>query len=285
MTPTRSPAGIYRVQVLDRAVAILQVLADAQNDLALVEIAERLDLHKSTTHRLLMVLEQHRLVRKNGNNGRFALGLRLFDLGSQAVARLRLREQARPFLERLVHDTGETAHIGVLDDGEIVSIANVEGPRTVRTPSTVGRRTAVHCSAVGKAVIAFLPQPALEETLARRPLRPFTSKTLVTRTALLADLRQVRVRGYAIDNEEIEKGLRCVGAPVRDYSDEVIAALSIAGPAFRITMDRIPVLARSVRQLAQDLSAQLGYRGSGREASVYVIEHPDRRARFRAERA
>lgn len=268
MKRRRSPAGIYRVQVLDRAMAIVQVLADAKLELTPVEIGEQLSLHKSTIHRLLMVLEQHRLVRRNHETGKWALGLRLFELGSRAVERLLLRDQARPFLERLVLATGETAHVGVLDDGAMMSIANVEGPRTVRTPATVGRRTAVHCSAIGKAVLAFLPPAAVERVVEDVPLQAYTAKTLRTRAALIADLRQVRVRGYAVDNEEIEKGLRCVGAPIRDYSGEVVAAMSIAGPAFRITLDRIPSLAQSVKQVAAELSAHLGFRRTPGEASA-----------------
>jgi IclR family KDG regulon transcriptional repressor len=141
----------------------------------------------------------------------------------------------------------------------MVSVAYAEGPRSLRMPATVGRRTPAYCSAVGKAVLAFLPESALDEVL-ERPLCAWTEKTLVTREGLLADLRQVRIRGYAVDNEEIEKGLRCVGGPVRNYSGEVAAALSVAGPAFRVTRSRVPAIARAVMARAHRLSAELGYR-------------------------
>ena len=114
---------------------------------------------------------------------------------------------------------------------------------------------------MGKAILAFLPESAVDEVMAR-PLRACTEKTLVTRGALLADLRQVRIRGYAVDDEEIEKGLRCVGAPVWNYSGEVAAAVSVAGPAFRITRTRVPAMARSLMAMTQRLSAELGYRPS-----------------------
>jgi DNA-binding IclR family transcriptional regulator len=142
----------------------------------------------------------------------------------------------------------------------MVSVANVEGPCTLRMPSTVGRRTPAHCSALGKAVLAFLPASTLEELLAGRPLRALTSKSLVARGALKADLQRIRVRGYAIDDEEIEKGLRCVGAPVRDYSGLVAGAVSIAGPTFRIPKSRVPALAEAVMAIARELSAELGCR-------------------------
>src|SRR5262249_14376168 len=121
------------------------------------EVSERMGLHKSTVHRLLQVLERHRLIEKIAQNGKYRLGLKLFELGSKAVAQLDLRGRARQYLERLVLETGETAHICVLDGDRMLSIANVESPRTLRTPSTVGHRTPLHCTSVGKTLLAFLP--------------------------------------------------------------------------------------------------------------------------------
>lgn len=259
MARTSPERTTYRVQVLERAVDILQVLSDDSRELAAAEVAERLALHKSTIHRLLTVLDQHRLIRRNAETGRYALGLRLFEFGTRAVHGLRLRDQAQPHLDQLARETGETAHICVFDNGEMVSVAYAEGPRSLRMPATVGRRTPAYCSAVGKAIVAFLSESAVDEVLAR-PLSSCTEKTLVTREALFADLRQVRIRGYSVDNEEIEKGLRCVGAPVWNYSSEVTAAVSVAGPAFRITRSRVPAMARAVVAMAQCLSAELGYR-------------------------
>ena len=252
---------VYRVQVLERAVDILQVLSEDSRELAAGEVAERLSLHKSTIHRLLTVLDQHRLIRRNAETGRYTLGLRLFEFGTRAVRGLQLRDQAQPHLDQLARETGETAHICVLDNLEMVSLAYAEGPRSLRMPATVGRRTPAYCSAVGKAMLAFLPESALDEVLAR-PVQACTEKTLVTRTELLADLRQVRIRGYSVDNEEIEKGLRCVGGPVWNYTGEVVAAISVAGPAFRITKTRVPAVARAVLATTRGLSTELGYRPS-----------------------
>jgi DNA-binding IclR family transcriptional regulator len=259
MKSARSLVSAYRVQVLDRAIGILDTLAETRDALGAAEIAERVSLHKSTIHRLLTVLEEHQLIRRNSESGKYSLGLRLFQLGNHAIAGLRLAEQARPFLLRLVRETGETAHVCVLDGCDTLSVANVEGPRNVRMPATVGRRTPAHCTGVGKAMLAYLPTPALEELLATAPLRALTPKTLVTRRALLADLEHVRLRGYAIDDEEVEIGLRCIGAPVRDHSGDVVASMSIAGPVFRVRKQLVPVLSRSVVGAARDLSAELGY--------------------------
>jgi len=253
---------VYRVQVLERAVDILQVLSEDSRELAAGEVAERLSLHKSTIHRLLTVLDQHRLIRRDAETGRYALGLRLFEFGTRAVRGLRLRDQAQPYLDQLARETGETAHVCVLDGGDMVSIAYAEGPRSLRMPATVGRRTPAYCSAVGKAMLAFLSEGPLDDVLSERPQRACTNKTLVTRAALLDDLRQTRTRGYAIDDEEIEKGLRCVGGPVWNYTGEVVAAISVAGPAFRITKSRVRAVARAVLATTRALSTELGYRPS-----------------------
>jgi DNA-binding IclR family transcriptional regulator len=249
----------YQVQVLDRALGILDVLSSEGQELGPAELSEHLDLHKSTVHRLLMVLERHRLIERSVPSGKYRLGLRLFELGTKAVARLDLRERVRPYLERLVSETGETAHICILDGKEMLSIANVESPRTLRTPSTVGRRTPLHCTAVGKALLAFLPESEADELIRKCELTAFTRRTLATSRQLKAELQRIRARGYAMDNGEIEEGLRCIGAPVMDYSGRVVAALSIAGPAFRLTDKRIPAVARSVIRAAGELSIELGY--------------------------
>ena len=202
------------------------------------------------------------------------MGLKLFELGSKAIAHLDWRERARPVLQRLASQTGETAHLCILDDGEVLYLEKVEAPRTVRVPSIVGRRYPAHCGAAGKTLLAFQPEEEIEELIKRRGLKAYTRNTLTTPAQLREGLRLVREQGYAIDNEEFEEGLECIGAPIRDYSGKVVAAISIAGPAFRITEDKLPVLARSVIEAAQELSDDLGYRGETvkKERSAVVDE-------------
>jgi DNA-binding IclR family transcriptional regulator len=248
------------VQVLDRAAGILQVLADARSALPPADIARKLVLHKSTLHRLLAALEQLGYIRKQPGDGRFGLGLKLFELGSHAVATLNLHSYGQPLVDDLVAETGETAHLCIMDDGHMVSVLIAESSRTVRTPATVGRRTPMHCTAVGKSMLANVSDRIRDTVLAKYPRRAYTRRTLVTRAAVMAELARVRARGYALDDEEIEEGLRCIGAPVRNHSGLVIAAVSIAGPAFRLSRKRIPALARVVIDGAARLSADLGYR-------------------------
>src|SRR5882724_2291520 len=246
MPRTRAKDSPYQVQVLDRAVVILDMLAAVREDLSLFELSERLDLHKSTIHRLLMVLERHRLVERRPESGKYGLGLKLFELGTRAFARLGLGERAHPHLERLAAEAGETAHLCVLEDGEVLYLEKVEPSRTIRVPSTVGRRNPAHCTAVGKALLAFLPEADLDRLIQGRGLPAHTPNTITTPALLRRELRAIRQRGYAVDDEEIEEGLRCIGAPVRDHSGRVVASMSIAGPAFRLTRTRTAAVARLV---------------------------------------
>ncbi len=249
----------YQVQVLDRAVTILDALADHRGDLSLFELAERLDLHKSTIHRLLMVLERHRLVERMQESGKYGLGMKLFELGSKASHRVGLGDRARPYLEQLATGTGETAHLCALDRGEVVYLAKVEPRRSVRVPTDIGQRNPVHCTSVGKALIAYLPEVDLDALLRAHPLKAFTPNTITSPALLKRELKGIRERGYAIDDEEIEEGLRCIGAPVRDHTGKVVASMSVASPAFRLSRAKVPTVARVVVKCADGLSQELGH--------------------------
>jgi len=255
----------YRVQVLDRALAALDVLAARSTECSLVEICTTLKLHKSTAHRLMMVLEQHRLVDKNPDTGRYRLGLKLFEFGSKAIGAIDLRRQARPYLDRLQRELGETVFFCLLDDGQVLYLEKIESQQSVRTACNVGSRAPAYCTAVGKAMLAELTDTEVSEIVRRFGLKAFTANTITTGTALKTELRAVRSRGYAIDNEEKEPGLRCVSAPVRNDSGKLLAALSVSGPAFRVTRERVPEIAKAVMQAAGELSHELGYRPTAME--------------------
>ena len=211
-------------------------------------------------HRLLAVLQQNGLVEREPGCTKYGLGWRIFDFGMAAAARLDIVERAKPYLKQLVEATGETAHFGVLRQGEVVSLVNVESQYTVRTPGTVGRRIPLHCTSQGKAILAFLPSDQVARQLKGYVFRRHSANTIVTKDRFLAELALVASRGYALDNEEYEEGLRCIGAPVRDHSGNVVGAISTAGPTFRVTASRLPGLSREVRRIAGQLSTALGYR-------------------------
>ena len=252
---------LYRVQVLERALGILDELA-LQDQLAPGEIASRLSLHKSTAHRLLAVLEKSGYVERSAANGKYSLGMKLIELGTRASSRLDLCELAGPVLDRLMERTGETAHIGILSQGAVISIADSESYKTLRTPSTVGRRNPAHCSSQGKVLMAGLSSTELRAFIGANALKKFTRRTISTLAALQREVAQVRQQGYAIDDQEFEEGLKCVGAPIRDRFGSVVAAISVAGPAMRLSEARMPDLIGVVVDAAAGLSRALGYEAS-----------------------
>ncbi|HXA00184.1 MAG TPA: IclR family transcriptional regulator [Candidatus Dormibacteraeota bacterium] len=249
----------YKVQVLDRALAALATLSNSSSDCSLAELCPALGLHKSTAHRLMMVLEQHRLVVKNPETGRYRLGLRLYELGSRAIDGLDLRGKARPYLDRLQERFGETVFFCILDEGQVFYVEKVESQRSVRTACTVGSRAPAYCTAVGKAMLSELPEAEVIAIVRKSGMKTITPNTITTIARLKNELKAVRSRGFAIDDEEKEEGLRCVGAVVRAHSRKLSAAMSISGPAFRMTKERIPEVGQALMQAASELSAELGY--------------------------
>jgi DNA-binding IclR family transcriptional regulator len=252
----------YHVRVVDRVFAILEELADGSAKFGDVALAEKLGLHKSTVHRLLAVMQHNGFVEREPGSTKYRLGWRIFELGITAASHLDILERAKPYVTQLVETTGETAHLGVLRQGEVVSLVNVESRYTVRTPATVGRHIPLHCTSQGKAILAFLPPDQVARRLKGHVFTRHSANTILSKDRFLADLALVASRGYAVDNEEFEEGLRCIAAPVRDHSGDVAGAISIAGPTFRVTGSRLPALSREVKRIAAELSAALGYRGA-----------------------
>ncbi len=270
----------YSSQVLDRVVQILDCFGPERTDLRLVEIATASGLHKSTLYRLLEAMRAHRLIGYDESSGSWHLGMKLFEMGSQAVERLALDKHAHPILDRLAEVSGETAHLCVLDGSDVVYIAKVECTRTLRIPSAVGQRNPAYCTGVGKAILAHLAPEQLDAYIAETPLRPFTKRTLSTTAELKANMRQIVAQRYAIDDQEREEGVRCVAAPVRDHSGRVIAAISIAGPTMRVTKERVTDFAAHVIRAANEISAKLGYEitsnGTRNGAARNGAGNPDR---------
>jgi DNA-binding IclR family transcriptional regulator len=265
----RSP---YRVQVLDRALAALDVLANRSTECGLVELCTALRLHKSTVHRLLMVLERHRLVDRNPDTGRYRLGLKLFELGSKAIAALDLRELARPYMIRLQSETQETVNLGVLDQGDVLYVAKVDSRRTLRMAARVGHRYPAYCTSLGKAMLAGLLEQEVDAIVPQSGLKRKTPTTITTVEALKADLSRIRKRGYAIDNEENEEGARCVGAAIWDHRGRPQAAISVSAPAVRMDGMKLEAAAEAVMRAARDISRELGYRGDENRVAVAVAK-------------
>ena len=255
--------GTYKVQALDRAFAVLDLLGESETPLGLAQVALSLQLHKSTAHRFLMVLERHRMVERT-TTGKFRLGLRLFDFGNRAIEQYDLRDRAQPHLRRLVTETEETAHLCILEGAHIIYIDKIEPSRSVRMITRIGATNPVHCTSVGKAILAFLPEDRVADVLRRTRFERFTHRTVATPEALRVELEKTRRRGYAVDDEELEEGLRCIAVPVLDAQRQPVAAVSVSGPSFRVTAQKLPAIANHLLQCVRGISVDMGFTSSGR---------------------
>lgn len=253
-----APHGTYKVQALDRAFAVLDLLGESDTPLGLAQVAASLQLHKSTAHRFLMVLERHHMVERT-NTGKFRLGLRLFDYGNRAIEQYDLRDRAQPHLRRLVAETEETAHLCILEQARVIYIDKIEPARSVRMITRIGASNPVHCTSVGKAILAFLPEERIADIIRRTRFERLTHRTIANAEALRAEIEKTKRRGYAVDDEELEEGLRCIAVPVLDAQRQPVAAVSISGPSFRVTAQKLPAIANHLLQCVRGISADMGF--------------------------
>lgn len=250
------------VTAVVRAAAILRAFTHDRPVLHFSEIVEAVGLPKSTTHRLLLTLiDVGFMVQRQ--DGTYALGIGVFEVGSLAFANISLRAIAQPFVRQLMDETQETVHMGVLDGFEVVSLERASSPHSLRAEVYVGKRAPLHCTAVGKAILAFVENDPWLQQFEARGLARFTAATITRADALRSELDAVRKRGFAVDNEEHEVGVRCVGAPIRDASGAVVGSLSISGPSARVTPDSVADLSVRLLQVTREISAALGYVPAG----------------------
>lgn len=248
-----------QAKTVEKALRLLGHLGAARGPIALQDVARGVGLHPSTAHRLLAVLVRHRFVQAGPEPGRYALGLRLAELGHAALDALELRAKARPTLERLMRESRETVNLMVLDGETGIYVDRVEGPQRVRVAATIGYRELLHCSAIGKAILGHLSEERLAPILARG-LPSLTRRTIADPRQLRRHLREVRARGFAIDNEEGEVGIRCVGAPIFGHHGDVVASLSVSGPAYRLTLAQLGAWGPELAQAGLAVSSALGFR-------------------------
>lgn len=241
------------VQSVDRALDLLEALVAAEGEVSITALAARTKLHVSTVHRLLATLLRRGYVRQNPDTSRYYAGAKLAAFGDGRGRFNELRQAARPLLRSLVDLTRETANLSVLDDTVAVYIETAASPQVVRLFTLVGNRVPLHATGAGKALLAALPVPRREAILDRSVLEPHTPRTIVDRAALAKVLDAARANGYALDDEEFDEGVRCIAVPVGPVGAP-IAALSISGPANRLTKQRCLDFAPQLRRCAQELA-------------------------------
>jgi IclR family KDG regulon transcriptional repressor len=264
MAPSRSLKPNNLVQTIERTSLILDILGQSPQGISIRDLSEKIRLPKGTTHRLISSLAYFGYARQDSKTRNYSLGLKLVELGNLLLNQLDLRKEAEPSLRDLAERTKETVHMVFLDRGEIVYIDKVEldhNPSGLRMASRVGLRNPAHSSAVGKVLLSHLPEEELNLLIKEKGLPKRTENTITDLIQLKDHLKAVRTQGYAVDDEENERGIRCVAAPVYNETGRAVAAISISGPAFRITKKVIQeILKKEVMETAFRISQRLGFR-------------------------
>jgi len=241
------------IQSLARGLKILDILGESPSGVSVTELAEQLNLDKGSASRLVATLAAHAYAEKDPVSRRYTLGPQVVTLSRSLLARLPLREVAKPFLRELMEKSGECSHVAILSQGKVLYIDQVESAASLRVNAEIGSLSPLHCTALGKSLLAYSRIP-LPQTLER-----FTENTLVTSDALRRNLELVREQGYALDNEEFDLGVRCIAAPVFDYRDKVIGSIGISGPVTRMTAKTMPHFAELVIKVSQALSEKMRF--------------------------
>ncbi|MDR1487263.1 MAG: IclR family transcriptional regulator [Deltaproteobacteria bacterium] len=246
------------VQVLDRVLDILDLLAKAEYPLSLAKIANMSGLSKSTVHRLLSALQARDYVEKL-SDATYRLGIKVLEIASYHINTLELLTESRPHLNALHRSLNLSSHLGLLEDYQVVYIGLVNSASYTKYYAQVGKRSPAFCSSMGKCLLAGLSKTDLDETLNHIELKAYTERTITDPRSLRRHLAEVRNRGWAMDNEEYQEGQRCIGAPVFDYRGDSLAAISVSGQVSHISDDRVEEIARQVKNAALLISQGMGY--------------------------
>ena len=261
-SPQRRRGDTQVLASVSNAARLLKEFGKGDPEIGVTELSRRLGLGKSTTHRLLHTLAHERLLEQDPETGAYRLGLAMHELGASAQSHLDLHHAASPVLDQLRNMTRETVQIAVLDGREVVYVERRESPQTLRLFGRVGHRNWAHCTATGKALLAYLPADELDALLDGWELSPRTPYSITDHTILRAELRAIRARGWAENINESEVGIASIGAPIRNVFGHVIASVSIAGPVQRLDGASLGRFARPAVEAAAAISKRMGWRES-----------------------
>ena len=267
MTPEATDRHTYHVQSLDRAFSILGCFSLRQPQLTLSEICELTGLPKPTVFRLLSVLEANRMIARTADGLRYEIGIRTFELGSIFLTNLSIERIARPIMERLSERYDMSCNLAILDDGQVVYVATTDEPGSIRYRPVIGYRHYVHCSALGKMLIAELSEEAVRAILERRGMPALSPLTITDPDRLVAHLAQVRASGYAMDDQEGSQGLCCLAVPIRDHQGKIVASISLSGTSHKFTPEAVRAMSQTMQDSAAQISRQLGWRAAADEVS------------------
>jgi IclR family acetate operon transcriptional repressor len=251
------------VQALDRALGLLSDLARA-DEKTLTELSLKTGMAPSTAHRLLVTMQRHGIVAYDETTQNWMVGVEAFRIGSSFVRRMKVVQAGRPIMRELMEATGETANLGVADAGEVVFVSQVETHEAIRAFFPPGTRGPMHASGIGKALLSELPRDSVQRILQKRGLYSFTPKTLTSTDALFADLNRIRNRGWSVDDEERNIGMRCLAAPIYNEHGEAVAGVSISGPSVRLSDEKLgeygPVVKRAAARITDTIGGRMPQR-------------------------
>jgi DNA-binding IclR family transcriptional regulator len=249
----------YLINSILRACKILKSFSGEKAHFKMSDLARQLHLDRSTTYRILLSLEQAGFVEKNEEAGTYSLGLAAFEIGNAYLMQTDLIQVSKPVMADLASKAQETVHLAVLSDMEIVYVDKVDSPRTLGVMSKLGQRGPLHCTSLGKTLLAFQPGGEQTRILHKIRMHPFTSRTITSKKKLREELKMVKRQGYALDRREIEEEVECIGAPILNYLGNVIAALSISGPQRKIGTPCEKQFIQDVVKAAALISSKMGY--------------------------
>jgi DNA-binding IclR family transcriptional regulator len=253
---------------VERALAMLEAVSQESDGLSNAEISRKLQIPKSSASYILRTLEKQGYLTRNPETGKYRVGLKVLSLSRGALSGIDVREVALPIMRHLMEKTNLTCHLAILDGPDAVYIEKVEPGGFIRMDTWVGRRMRVHATSVGKALVAHIAQGHLEKILAERGMEKRTAKTIITLPRLLKELERVREQGYAVDDEENNKGARCVGAPVFNQSGMIEASIGLSGTINQVNPQTMPRILEHLKDAARHVSMQLGYRAPHRRVGV-----------------
>ncbi len=247
----------YNVRAVERALLILSCFDDEHTERGISEIAQVVDLHKATAHRIVTTLVNYGYLERADDGQKYRMGLELANLGFKVIRRMDLRREALPYMKQLVEEWDETCDLSIFDHGKVFYIEVIRSTHALTITASVGQRLPAHCTASGKIFLAYLP-PAELDAILSEPLEAYTEQTISSPNELRVEFKNIRRQGFAIDNEEYEVGVCAVAAPIFNRAGMVIAALGCPNPTSRSTPERIERIAESFKQSAQAISHRMG---------------------------
>ncbi|GKU81993.1 IclR family transcriptional regulator [Niallia sp. NCCP-28] len=247
------------IQSVERSLRILDLFNEHTTELKITEISDKMGLHKSTVHSLLKTLQESRYIDQNPENGKYKLGMKLVERGNLVISTMDIRNIAKKYLQTLSIKTGQTSHLGILDGNAGVYIDKEEGEKALIRYSRIGRRIPLHSTAIGKVLLSFQNSEKIAQLLDGYLYTQSTNKTILNEEDFRIELERVRENGIAIDNEENEKGVRCIAVPIINQKNQVIAAVSISTLISNVDDQKLDQYAVLLKQIGQELSKQVEY--------------------------